>query len=111
MQTNTFIFAWDMHGLECCINLTEIEHSNLLDVLKDNNPQSINMTLNGLLLRAKYNSHRHYEIYSCQVDHTIEKQDLVTMFVQNPQQAADLIRSLGTEIYSDRLDKSKVAIT
>lgn len=111
MQTNTFIFVWDMYGLEACIDLTELEHNNLLDVLKDKPSNNINTLLNGILLRAKFNSQRHYEIYSCQVDHNITRTDLVQMFAKNPQKSAELIRSYGHAILDDRVDKAKIVIT
>lgn len=111
MKTNTFIFVWDSYGLETCINLTELEQNQLLDILKDKPSQSISQLLNSILLRAKFNCQRHYEIYSCQVDSSITRNELIKMFSNNPQQSADTIRQLGTEIYSDRADKTKVLIT
>lgn len=112
MKTNNFLFVWDCMGLETCINLTEIEQNQILDILKDNAVKRIpiNSTLNNILLRARFNSQRYYEIYTCNVEENITREDLLKMFNDNPQNAADLIRQLGSQIYSDRLDKKKVVI-
>lgn len=112
MNTNNFLFVWDCMGLETCINLTEIEKNQLVDILKDNlvtnNP--INVLLNNILLRARFNSQRFYEIYTCNVEENITPEDLIRLFNDNPQNAADLIRQYGNKIYSDRMDKKKVVI-
>jgi cytidylate kinase len=97
-----------MYGLEACINVTEIEHNRILNILS-NKPKSanINMSLNALMLRAKFNPQRHYEIYMIDVDDSISKDDLVDFFKETPQSAADLVRSRGQKIYSDRKSKSE----
>lgn len=115
MRTNRYLFVWDCLGLEACINLTDLEQNQLINILKkDDNTHIIdnptNMTLNNILLRARFNPQRFYEIYTCDVDENIDRNDLMTMFKNNPQRSADLIRDLGNKIYSDRLDKTKVAI-
>jgi hypothetical protein len=110
MQSNTFIFVWDCYGLECCLNLTELEHNNLIHILK-NEKSNINVILNSILLRARFNPQRHYEIYTCEVQEGIDQNDLKNMFDSNPQKAANLIRNLGSKIYSDRFEQEKVLIT
>lgn len=104
-----FVLSWDMYGLESCINLTEIEHNRILNILADRSSTttSENPTLNALVLRAKFNPQRHYEIYAVEVDDSITKEDLVEMFKDTPQYAADLIRNRGQKIYSDRMTKSE----
>lgn len=104
-----FVLSWDMYGLESCINLTEMEHNRVLNILanRSSTTTSENPTLNALVLRAKFNSQRHYEIYAVEVDDSITKEDLVEMFKDTPQYAADLIRNRGQKIYSDRMTKSE----
>jgi hypothetical protein len=41
------------------------------------------------------------------VDDSISKADLVDFFKETPQAAADLVRSRGQKIYSDRKTKSE----
>lgn len=111
-----FVLSWDMYGLESCINLTEIEHNRILNILADRPTSNkvADKTLNALILRAKFNPQRHYEIYAVEVDDSITEEDLVNMFNDSPQTSAELIRARGQKIYSDRItesEKNAVVIT
>lgn len=108
MSDCTYILSWDMYGLESIINVTEIEHNRILSVLSDNKTEyTLDRSLNSLILRAKFNPQRHYEIYAVTVNNDVTKQDLITMFKDKPQEMADLVRSRGQKIYSDRITKSE----
>lgn len=108
MSDYTYILTWDMYGLESIINITEIEHNHILSVLAgDKLTYNLDRSLNSLILRAKFNPQRHYEIYAVTVNNDVTKQDLITMFKDTPQEMADLIRSRGQKIYSDRITKSE----
>ena len=97
-----------MYGLESIINVTEIEHNRILSVLSDNKTEyTLDRSLNSLILRAKFNPQRHYEIYAVTVNNDVTKQDLITMFKDTPQEMANLVRSRGQKIYSDRITKSE----
>jgi hypothetical protein len=63
-----------------------------------------------MLMRARFNPDRHYELYAIDCDDGITKESLETMFEENPQSSADLIRSRGHKIYSNRASKDKVKI-
>ena len=67
--------------------------------------------LNHLMLRARYNSQRHYEIYQVEATEGITADDIRHMFEAAPQQAADTIRRLGHCYYSDRAKSDQVVIT
>ena len=66
---------------------------------------------NHLLLRARFNSHRHYEIYSVEATDGITAEDIKEMFQASPQTAADTIRRLGHCLHSDRATNDRVLIT
>lgn len=107
-MSTIYLLSWDMYGLESCINVTEMEHNRILDILSDKSTSNNNQVpLNALILRAKFNPQRHYEIYMIDVDDSISKADLVDFFKETPQAAADLVRSHGQKIYSDRKSKSE----
>lgn len=117
-MSTTYLLSWDMYGLESCINVTEMEHNKIISILGDkpdkNQDPSANFTLNALILRAKFNPQRHYEIYAIEVDDSITKEDIVGMFKDAPNVSAELIRSRGHKIYSDRMppgEKNRVVIT
>ena len=107
-----------MHGLESCINISNIEKEQMWDALKSigdtrNNGRThtVSGIVNVLMLRARYNSQRHYEIYAIDADDSITAEDLREMFDQDPQAAADLIRRRGRQLYSDRIEPKSVKIT
>jgi hypothetical protein len=64
-----------------------------------------------LLLRARYNSQRRYEIYSVEATDGITAEDIREMFEADPQSAADTIRRLGHCLHSDRAERHRVLIT
>jgi hypothetical protein len=122
-KTNIFLIAWDCTGLESVIPVSEIEKINEQKRMErewailadpdmrdpgDLGAQNINKLMNMMMLRARFNTQRSYEIYSVHADASVSREDLVEMFNQSPQTAADLIRERGNKIYSDRAIKERV---
>ncbi len=100
---NVFLISWDMNGLESLIDLTTFEKERMWSTLQNKEPDSkINLTVNAILLRARMNPQRHYEVYTVRVDPSIDEEDMKRMFEENPQGMADLVRERGNKIYSDR---------
>jgi hypothetical protein len=109
-KTTRFIAMWDIFGLECLINVTQIEKQheqwekeNVFRVLKNEStiPKPKHVPLEQMILRARYNSQRHYEIYA--FDSTLTEKDIRETFENTPQVIADSIRRTGHEFYSDRV--------
>ena len=114
-NTAIFILSWDMYGLESCVNATELDMQHTLNLLSSSDdttrPPELNRIVNHILLRAKFNPQRKYEVYSIQVDSSVTKDDLVQQFEECPQEMADLIRKRGTKIFSERtVDTSLIKI-
>jgi hypothetical protein len=124
-KTNIFLVSWDMTGLETVIDLSEVEARrkqadkervwNTLaspDLVDPGNPieRQISSTVNAILMRARINSQRHYEVYTIHTDSSVAEKDVWTMFADNPQGAADLIRDRGTKLYSNRMRKGEIQI-
>ena len=107
-MSHTYVLSWDCYGLEACINISDIDKEIMWDALKgtdDSNkgrPHTVNSLVNMLVLRARYNSQRHYEIYAVDTESHVSAGDLRDMFENDPQGSADLIRARGRELYSDR---------
>ena len=108
---------WDMHGLEALINVTKIEKEheqwekdNIFRVLKeqDPTPRPNHVPLEMMILRARYNSQRHYEIYT--FDSELSEEDIRETFESDPQVMADAIRNIGYKFYSDRANKKQQVI-
>ena len=63
-----------------------------------------------MILRARYNPQRHYEIYQVEATDGITADDIRDMFESSPQMAADTIRQLGHCYFSDRQQEDRVVI-
>ena len=124
--TRLFLLSWDMYGLESLVDLTTLENLRIeeekLRMVRilgdpeardpgDQTGAALNRAVQSVLLRARVNSQRHYEVYTVQVDHAITEHDLWSMFNQDPQTAADLIRKHGRKLWGDRLGQHKVVIS
>jgi len=115
MTTNAYLVYWCEEGLESVVPITQYEHwdaENTFRILNDQEPVRNPMTgvLQGMLLRARVNSQRHYELYAIDCNDDITKEDLEQMFENNPQAAADLIRDRGHRLYSHRAEQNRVKI-
>ena len=120
IKDNLFLLSWDMTGLETVLDLTMLEdlreqeeQHRILAILSDpesNDPGdrtgiAVNRAVNSILLRARVNSQRHYEVYTIQTTPEITEQDMREMFEQSPQYAADLVRKRGNQLFSSRVNK------
>ena len=108
---------WDMTGLESLINVTKIEKEheqwekeNIFRILKEETQtlKPAHVPLQMMIMRAKANSQRHYEIYT--FDSELSEQDIRETFETNPQVMVDAIRNVGHKFYSDRADKKQQVI-
>ena len=111
-MSHQFLIMWCNEGLECCIDVTEDQQRRMWQKLKGEPVSETAIpNYNHLLLRARYNSQRHYEIYSVEATDGITAEDIREMFEADPQGAADTIRRLGHCLHSDRAERQRVVIT
>ena len=111
-MNHQFLIMWDQLGLECCIDVTADQQRRMWQKLKGEQVSETAIpNYQHLLLRARYNSQRHYEIYSVEATDGITAEDIREMFEANPQSAADTIRRLGHCLHSDRAERQRVVIT
>lgn len=111
MANHQFIISWDCYGLEVCCDVTEAQQRAMWEQLRGELPSESGIPhLEHLKLRARYNPQRHYEIYTVEAVEGITAQDIRTMFEENPQEAADTIRRLGSCVYSDRATQEEIKI-
>jgi hypothetical protein len=111
-MSHQFLIMWCSEGLECCIDVTEDQQRRMWQTLRGEPVSETAIpNYNHLLLRARYNSQRHYEIYSVEATDGITAEDIREMFEANPQSAADTIRRLGHCLHSDRAERHRVLIT
>ena len=116
-KLNHFLAVWDMYGLESLHDALEAkkqfddwEKAKMMAILKEEPypPQPRTIPLNVLLLRARVNTHRCYEIYEFTTPFSFA--EIKKMFEEDPQTIADSIREIGYKVYSDRLAVDKRVI-
>lgn len=107
---NIFLVVWDVNGLEAIVDVQESAAADTMSLLKGEKAGKLRSELNYFLMRARFNSHRHYEIYSVHTSPEITEEDLRGLFEADPQIAVDLIRERGTMLYSDRLPPARTVI-
>lgn len=103
-------------GIEAIIPITQYEHhdkQNLIRILSEKptikNP--LDNIVKSLLLRARFNTHRHYEIYAVDCTEGMDEAFWRERWEEYPQETAELIRERGHKLYSDRVETYKVKIT
>lgn len=106
-RAGMFAVMWDCNGLEAVVKVPN-PADRTFALLKGAEPPEM-PALNHWRLRAQFNPQRHYEIYIVTAEAGITADDLCDMFKVSPQTAADTIRSIGTQFYSNR-DTAKKAI-
>lgn len=107
MSNQLFVAMWDCHGLEALARVPEPADTTFALLQSKKAPEMPNIM--HWKLRAQANGQRHYEIYTFSVEQGIGADDIREMFEANPQVAADTIRRIGHQIYSDRV-KEHIAI-
>lgn len=106
-KERAFIVVWCSEGLEWVEDITNREAANMWDVLKGEEPKAFSHSLKMIVMRARLNPQRFYEIYSITAIDGIKKSDIIEMFNMDPQGAAKIIREKGHQIYSDRTTTEK----
>lgn len=105
-----FVVMWDNTGLEFVGDYTEFVQDRMWSTLQGKRSEKTFVNLMHLELRARSNTHRHYEIYLVNAAEGIGEDDIRAMFAADPQTAADIIRERGHRYYSDRVNSNQVKI-
>ena len=115
MTTNAFLFSWDCTGVEAIIPITQYEDwdtANAFAVLegkaKGINP--LGGILHSILMRARANPQRYYEVYTVDCEEGITHRLWQEMWDTNPQQCADIIRERGVKLYGEPMPVNTVRI-
>jgi hypothetical protein len=115
MTTNAYLIYWSSEGLESVTPIGQYEQidiDNTFRILQDQDPvrNPVNTIIQTMILRARFNSHRHYELYAITAMEGIMGPDIERMFELDPNEAAKVIRGIGIKLYSDRVVKKRVVI-
>ena len=114
-KLNNFLVVWDMLGLESIFSI-----DNAMDEIENYEKDKVWKTLKGegsigrkpnpiplqlLIMRARCNSQRSYEIYSFNT--TMSEREVRKIFAEDPQPIVEWIRENGNKIYSDYVKQEK----
>ena len=113
-----YIVSWDNLGVEFFEEITEHHPENwakqhLFDSIKQSKKveKPMGFNLQALILRAQFNTHRHYEIYVFTSEDDIGPKDIEEMFTRDPQVFADWVRENHSyKVYSNRKTTKDVII-
>lgn len=103
-----FAVMWDCHGLEALVRLPDPADTTYALLKGEKPPEMPN--IEHWKLRARFNSQRHYEIYTFSADPGVDVGEIREMFESSPQHAADTIRRIGHCYYSDRAKHDQIVI-
>lgn len=109
-----YLAMWDMYGLECLFDVskaideyTQWEKEKIIYVLKgeESPPKPRGIPVEMLILRAKVNSQRRYEIYEFMS--TLTYKEIEKTFKSEAQIIVNWIRENGYKVYSDYIAEGK----
>ena len=104
-RNGMFAIMWDCNGLEAVAKIPN-PADRTFALLKGVEPPEM-PNINMWVLRGRYNPQRNYEIYIITATPGISKEDICDMFEADPQGAANTIRRIGEQYYSDRETKER----
>lgn len=113
MTSNAFLFSWNMHGIESIVPITQyefFEENNLIKILSEKEAEKrnpLNSIIQQLLLRARFNTQRQYEVYAIDCPEEMDEVFWYKQWDDFPQETAETIRERGHRLYSDRTEKIK----
>jgi hypothetical protein len=113
-KTKHYLAMWDNQGLECLYDVdlymnryNEWDKLKIVAILKEeklpDNPPAIPLQM--MLLRARMNSQRVYEIY--EFNSTMGYKELTEVFNDDPQPVVEWIRENGKKVYSDYVKQDR----
>lgn len=108
-MTNDFIISWDCYGLEALVDISGKRSKATFATLAGTKAPDL-PELSAMLLRARMNPQRNYEVYALVCDEDITEETLRFMFEHDPQGTVNLIRERGVKLYSDRKSGNKRVI-
>jgi len=115
MTKNAYVFSWDCKGIEAIVPISSYEDwdtANAFRVLEGKRARTnpMNETINMLIMRARFNPQRFYEIYAVDCDPSFTPSVWSQMWHDDPQMCADIIREKGVKIYGERVPEDSIRI-
>ena len=111
MSDNVFCIAWYENGMECIINLSDIDKEFVMAKIGGHKPpQSVNGILHLLTLRARANAERGMEVWIIKLDESVTEEELVAWSESNAQSLVDTVRANGEKVAGVDADRKKAIV-
>ena len=113
-----YFVSWDCNGVEFFKDISA-DHpdrwaeKNLFASIKDSKvvDQPMSVPVQAILMRARFNPQRHYEVYVFTSEDDLSEGDIRYWFTADPQGFADWVRDNHTQkLWGDRAPRKKPAI-
>ena len=103
-QGERFLLVWDMYGLETAVNLDGCMSKRVQAALLEEKHDLVHpgQLIEKSLLRARFNTHRNYEVYAIMLPRGTTEEEVVGWFDKNPQGLADIVRKKGVNLHGDQ---------
>ena len=97
-EPHKYLAYFDCLGFECVFNITALESEYIMSTLQ-NQQYKLPFNLESMKMRARFNGHRHPEIWFFNVSSDLDEQTVRDLAENNPQFLADHIRKNSENIY------------
>lgn len=101
LKENFYIVSWSIEGIECCKDITSLRpdewaKKTLFETIKQGEASGgknpLSDIVNAILLRARFNPWRHYEVYVFTAAPSITLADIEEMYETNVQYFVNWVR-------------------
>lgn len=107
-MADRYVTLFDWEGVETVINATRFRNDTAYKVMMGENPgQTIEEIVSMLKLRARFNEHRHPEIWLFDVEDSLSEEDVQEFAQEHPQEFADFVRINGESLAIPRIPKAE----
>jgi hypothetical protein len=90
---------WDCNGFEVLKECSSWENQSLLDTLAGRPLKQSPINLQAMIMRARYNPHRNYEIWTFNTEENLNEDTLWSYAKNNLQELIAMIQLRGKKLY------------
>jgi hypothetical protein len=102
-MSTQWVVLFDNEGVDTLVPWGELAQEQMLATLSgEKPPSSPNHIVSRMMLRARFNQHRHPEVWGYNTEEDIAYDDMRDLWEDNPQYMADLVRSKGEQFFGDK---------
>ncbi len=104
-MSTQWVVLFDNEGVDTLVPWGELAQEQMLATLSGGNSGDTtkpSLIVSRMILRARFNQHRHPEVWGYNTEEDIAYDDMRDLWEDNPQYMADLVRSKGEQFFGDK---------